>query len=116
MADIEHDPTILEPQTPDSTTNSSLESYLPDDLDLDQFSEDEQQIQKAMAYLDYFKTKKGHDIPSVRSVVEKFGVPRTTLRDRMNGVQPKAIANAAKSHFSDAETEVLISLITTSAE
>jgi len=116
MAGIEHNPTILESQTPESTTDSSLESYLLEDLDLDEFSENEQQIQRAMAYLKSYEMKKGPDMLSVRSVVEIFGVPHTTLHDRMNGVQPKAITNAAKSHFSDAETEVLISLIMTSAE
>lgn len=116
MASIEDHPTVLEPQTPESTTNSSLESYLPSDLDLDDFSDNEQQIQKAMAYLKFYEMKKDHVTPSVRSVTEKFGVPRTTFRERMHGVQPKATSNAAKSHFSASETEVLISLITVSAE
>jgi hypothetical protein len=102
--------------SPSLSSNSSLESYLPSDLDLDDFSADEQLIQKAVAFINHAKTKGDIPPPSVRSVATQFNVPRSTLGRRLNGVLPKAASNAAKAHFTNAETEVLIGLITVSAE
>jgi hypothetical protein len=100
----------------DQYSSSDVESFLPSDLDLDTYSDDEQRIQKAVAYLKYCKLKEDREVPSVRSLIDKFGVPRSTLRDRLQGVPPKSVANASKAHFTTAETEVLISLIVVSAQ
>lgn len=98
------------------SSNSSLESFLPSDLDLDDYSEGEQRVQRAVAYLKFCKNRGDIKPPSVRTVALQFGAPRSTVGTRLNGIQPKAISNAAKSHFTNAETEVLIDLISVTAE
>jgi hypothetical protein len=116
MATINNQDGDISSNTLDSYSSSEVESFLPSDLDLDVYSDDEQRVQKAVAYLKYCKSRENQEVPSVRSLVDKFGVPRSTLRDRLRGVPPRSIARASKAHFTTAENEVLISLIVVSAE
>jgi len=116
MASVTDQNTENPSYTSSSSSNSGLESFLPSDLDLDNFSEGEQRVQKAVAYLKFCENQGNIKTPSVRAVALQFGAPRSTVGDRRNGIQPKAISNAAKSHFTDAETEVLIDLISVTAE
>lgn len=53
---------------------------------------------------------------SITKLAENYNIPRTTLQDRLNGKLPKAQSNAAKSHFTEAESEKLIDLIRTTAD
>jgi hypothetical protein len=53
---------------------------------------------------------------SITKIAENYNIPRTTLQDRLNGKLPKAESNAAKSHFTKAESAKLIDLIRTTAD
>jgi hypothetical protein len=52
---------------------------------------------------------------SIAKLASHYEVKKSTLQDRINGVLPKSESNAAKSHFTEAESNKLIDLITTMA-
>lgn len=54
--------------------------------------------------------QKGH-ITSVQKVAQLYNVPRTTLRDRLKGIQQRAIAHRTERKLTETEEETLLQWI-----
>jgi hypothetical protein len=109
------------PNTPFVDIQAILASPAPDDpsnpfngINLTNLSH-EQRMEMAIKYLQDPVAMSAPGSLSQRHICKLLSLDRGTLAGRLKGAQPKAIANAEKSLFTDAESGVIVDLITSSA-
>ncbi|CAG8730968.1 3540_t:CDS:1 [Acaulospora colombiana] len=76
----------------------------------------EQAVKEAAAAIRTRQSLPESEQQSQHAIADRYGVPLSTVQNRLSGVVSKAQSNAAKAHFSTAESNLVVELILYMAE